>query len=576
MSAPDEGAATPVGSRVPTAPVDDFGHDAGSTCFDNGGGAMARLVPEDFSTEAMLYETERHVVEALLALPDSWFILPNVRLLRYDVERELDIVLLHPRLGVVLVEVKGFIPEVRRGIWRDEYGREVKSPIGQAMSNSYNLRARLTELWGTDGPARVPFAVAFPRAGTFDGTLPEDREEFHVLVSTDLADADLLEEKIVALASSTYLLNGFDEEMVNAIIDAVAPDAKFTWDAEGEHRRARNMLRKLSTQQVEGFASLDANRQVFVQGRAGTGKTRLARSWVRRAADDRHERVLLTCYNDPLGWSFRDDFEGNNNVTAAPFLQLLLGYVGLDAPPPGVDLNTWWNETLPDDAARAIAENGQRFDTVVIDEVQDFAPRWLKIAQMLLDPDGPRRMLLLGDEAQDIYDRGFEAPSVDDGWVHATMPRNCRNADIIARLLRRKLDGALPSPAAPPGWQCRFVSVADPEAMSATVGTLLNDLINESSRNPGSIGVVATSAALRNRLAIDHGLTQDPDGKSTCVGTPHRLKGLEFDTVILAVPDPNPTDVALYIGVSRAISELIIVGPQNVGLRLGLPLMATV
>jgi hypothetical protein len=36
MSAPDEGAATPVGSRVPTAPVDDFGHDAGSTCFDNG------------------------------------------------------------------------------------------------------------------------------------------------------------------------------------------------------------------------------------------------------------------------------------------------------------------------------------------------------------------------------------------------------------------------------------------------------------------------------------------------------------------------------------------------------------
>jgi superfamily I DNA/RNA helicase len=118
--------------------------------------------------------------------------------------------------------------------------------------------------------------------------------------------------------------------------------------------------------------------------------------------------------------------------------------------------------------------------------------------------------------------------------------------------------------------------VADPEAMSATVGTLLNDLIDASGRDPGSIGVVATSAALRDRLATDHGLTKDPDGKSTCVGTPHRLKGLEFDTVILAVPDPNPVDVALYIGISRAISELIIVGPQNVGLKLGLPLTATV
>ena len=48
-----------------------------------------------------------------------------------------------------------------------------------------------------------------------------------------------------------------------------------------------------------GARALDANRRVLVTGGAGSGKTRLAMAWARRAVG-RGERVLLTCYNDPL------------------------------------------------------------------------------------------------------------------------------------------------------------------------------------------------------------------------------------------------------------------------------------
>lgn len=531
---------------------------------------MARLVPEDYPVETIPHRTERQAVEALMALPDSWFIIPNLRLLRNNVERELDIVLLHPSRGVVLIEVKGWIPEVRGGLWFDELDRVQESPFNQAISNSFNLCGRIWDIVGKHALSKVPCAVAFPRAAEFTGVLPHDRDPWQVILGTDLADADLLDEKVVELASSTYLVNGFGVDAVNAIINELAPDAHFTWDADGEQRRARNMLRSLSNQQVEGFASLDANKRVFVRGRAGTGKTRLARAWVRRAVADRDERVLLTCYNDPLGWSFRDDFDGMDGVTAAPFLQLLCGYAGVDGPGADDDSDVWWNETLPELAMASLADLDVGFDTIVIDEAQDFAPRWLEIATRLLDPAGPQRVLLLGDEAQDIYGRGFVAPEADDGWVHAEMPRNCRNAEVIATLLRRRLDGARPSPAAPPGWQCQFITADDADAVSSTVGKLLGDLVGSQGRHPSSIGVVSTGAMLRNRLGDDHGLVRDPDGESTLVGTPHRLKGLEFDTVILVSDEPHPSDVKLYIGVSRAVSELIVVGPVEIADRLGL------
>lgn len=536
---------------------------------------MARLVPEDYPLDEIASDTERAVVEALLDLADSWFIIPTVRLVDYGVDRELDIVLLHPAMGVVLVEVKGWIPDIRAGAWYDEHGRPQESPFRQARTNSYALRKRLRSIVGESGIDRVPSAVAFPRSGEFTGILPDDHEGFNVLLGPDLSSRDLLAEKIDLLATSAYLINGFGVDAVNAIICELAPDAHFHWDAEREHRRARTMLRTMSRQQVEGFATLDANRRVFVRGRAGTGKTTLAQSWVRRAAADRGERVLLTCYNDPLGRSFALDFDGFEGVAAGPFLRLLLNTPGIpELGQPGTgasktEVTKWWNETVPEHFATHLPSDGAVFDTIVIDEVQDFSPRWLEVAELLLDPAGSRRMLLLGDDAQNIYGRGFAPPAPDDGWVLADMPRNCRNADAIATLLRRRLDGAKPSPAAPPGWPCRFIEAADLDSAAAITGKLLANYA-DAGRQPGSIGVVVSGTALRDHLANAFRLRIEPDDVNTCVGTSHRLKGLEFDTVIMAIDEPDIDDVRLYIGVSRAVSELVVVGPASVAERLGL------
>jgi hypothetical protein len=43
-------------------------------------------------------------------------------------------------------------------------------------------------------------------------------------------------------------------------------------------------------------------------------------------------------------------------------------------------------------------ETTERFDTIIIDEAQDFSPNWIELLIRLLEPDGPRRLLMLTDE----------------------------------------------------------------------------------------------------------------------------------------------------------------------------------
>jgi superfamily I DNA/RNA helicase len=119
-----------------------------------------------------------------------------------------------------------------------------------------------------------------------------------------------------------------------------------------------------------------------------------------------------------------------------------------------------------------------------------------------------------------------------------------------------------------------FHSATDIDNVAAVVEAEIERIVEDDLRDPTRIGIVTLHAEdrdqLRDRLDLvawdDRG-----DGAVVCE-TFRRAKGLEWDTVILVAP--RPTDGAemtpLYIGVSRAVSELIVVGSPEVADRLGL------
>ena len=213
----------------------------------------------------------------------------------------------------------------------------------------------------------------------------------------------------------------------------------------------------------------------------------------------------------------------------------------------------------------------ERFDTIVVDEAQDFAPEWLDLLERLLDPDGANRLLLVADAKQAIYSRGFEPPPVGDGWTHCRLITNCRNAREIATLLRRELGGAAAPGAGPDATDLRYVAVdADASAASSATRAEIDRLLAEE-RDPAELLVLTVSSALRERLIADLGLVRwEHRATGIVCENVHRLKGLEADTVILVADTPEVPDHLLYVGISRAVNELVVIAPTGVGARLGL------
>jgi superfamily I DNA and RNA helicase len=322
-----------------------------------------------------------------------------------------------------------------------------------------------------------------------------------------------------------------------------------------------------------------SNRRVIVRGGAGTGKTFLGLKWARSARNE-GDRVLLTCYNDPLSSSLQDQFgiALDDTITIGSFYDVALSLEGMpELEIPSLspkEMGEWWDTVATGHILHNWDKVGEYFDTIIIDEAQDFSPAWIAMLETLLDPDGRRRMLLLADEGQGIYSRGFVFPQADDGWVQVELASNFRNARPIAQVLRRGLGGA-PSPLySPEGLGVHFHPATDIDNVAAVVEAELERIIEDELRDPARIGIVTIHGndrdELRRRLELvaweDRG-----DGAVVCE-TFRRAKGLEFDTVILVAPKAQDAAevTPLYIGVSRAVSELVVVGSAEVADRLGI------
>lgn len=535
---------------------------------------MGTLVPADLPLSSLANDDERRVVAALCeGLSDGWLVLPHVQLRGRGRDHELDVVLVHPDHGVADIEVKGHPVQVREGLWCGRDGRPIEpQPFDQARTNAYALRDELRAAASCLRHLHVEHAVALPNTSGFDGDLPPGCERVQVLTAADLLDVS---DAVVDLMSARWSNQRLTTAQVEAIVGHLRPDAAFRWDPAARMRQARHRLDELGAEQVRVLERLDANRRVVGVGAAGTGKTRLADAWARRAYL-RGERVLLTCYNEPLADQIRDRAAPHDeSLVIGPFLRLALGFEGM--PPvevPDDADHEWWTITAVGHLVTHFHEVTERFDTIVVDEAQDFSPAWLALLETLLDPDGPRRMLIVADEAQELYQRGFAVPPPEDGWVRCELVSNCRNSQQIARLLRRRLHGA-PSPAVgPESVDLRWVPVdpGDPDAVVHAVVGELGRLLDDEERSRDQVAVLTVASTVRDRL-----LRTGPDlvrwehrADGVLVENVHRVKGLEFDTVVLVSDTDDVPEDLLYVGVGRAVGELVVIGPEGLATRLGL------
>jgi hypothetical protein len=421
----------------------------------------------------------------------------------------------------------------------------------------------------------VRYGVIFPNTTSFTGDLPASIRREQLFLGSDLAEIKFAIDELIRVTGRGMKMQ---RDHMKAVIDFLCPDADFSWDPEARIRMHRQRMEAICASQVRALERLDANRRVAVTGGAGSGKTRLALAWARRASIGRNERVLVTCFNEPLADQINGYLNGYEDVVAGAFLTVARSFEGMPlleepAEMTADEASTFWNETVIGHLHLNWPKITQKFDTIIIDEAQDFSPAWIAQLESLLDDEGPRRLMMVADSGQEIFSRGFRMPKADDGWTLCELVNNCRNSHQIARLLRTLLGGA-PAPEVGPETIGIDFDEATTEDYVAKVKAILDRQPDDGSELLAPVGTTAVlvpSVRLRDQLRAELGLgSWDERENKTVCETERRMKGTEFDTVILVDPEDRMDDRALYIGISRAINQLFVVGSRELGERLRL------
>jgi hypothetical protein len=311
--------------------------------------------------------------------------------------------------------------------------------------------------------------------------------------------------------------------------------------------------------------------RLHVDGTAGSGKTQLALA-EHRDAIARGARPLYVCYNRPLADHFAAIVPPGGEVcTFHTLCQRMLRDAGRS-----VDLSAPDGfERLEREAAQVAVDARWRFDTVVVDEGQDFPAAWRD--QVLRHAKPEARVIWLEDAMQALYQR---EPAPLPGWVTLHARANYRSPRDVVKLLAAILPPEVEIEAAGPfaGTGLELIEYEDTEGLMTGTKEAIRKCLSEGFRRhdiavisfrgrDGSalLGLDALGPHPIRRFTGRYDLLAQPvftEGE-LLVESVYRFKGQAAPAVVLSEVDFETLDARtvrkLFVGATRATMKLAIV-----------------
>ncbi|RPH46928.1 MAG: nuclease [Burkholderiales bacterium] len=544
---------------------------------------MARIIPDGWreladsdSTAAALPATAQRHRETLelfaRGLPDEYTVYHAVHWTTvergFSVYGEIDFVVVNRHGDVLLVEQKtGFLEEGADGLLKRERGRIRNVPV-QIARTVTTLRDKLARRPGCES-IRVEYLLYCP-----DYTVR--RIETAGLSADRLVDASR-RDRLVPVVREVLPPGRVGPSGANAPawqqVDRFFRDViELETDVNALVGQAQALVTRISGGLAHWARQLEFTPfRLHVDGTAGSGKTQLALA-EHRDAIARGERPLYVCYNRPLADHFSAIVPPGGEVcTFHTLCQRMLRDAGRS-----VDLSAPDGfERLEREAAQVPVDARWRFDTVVVDEGQDFPAAWRD--QVLRHAKPEARVIWLEDAMQALYQR---EPAPLPGWVTLHARANYRSPRDVVKLLSAILPPEVEIEAAGPfaGAGLELIEYADHEGLLAGTKEAIRKCLSEGFRRhdiavisfrgrDGSalLGLDALGPHPIRRFTGRYDLLAQPvftDGE-LLVESVYRFKGQAAPAVVLSEVDFETLDPRtvrkLFVGATRATMKLAIV-----------------
>lgn len=548
---------------------------------------MARMYPNqcDSSTRS---SAERRLYDAFRErLDDSYIVFHHVAWLSLDRRKqprdgEADFVLVHPKRGILILEVKGGgirrIPRANTWITIDAQGYEevIRNPVEQAKDSKFTLLTQLRTMLSRY--ITIGHAVAFPDIIVTATHLGTDLPREIILDAINMVDIATWVEQTFAYWNGTGLAEEGQPgtEGVQALISLLGKQWELRPALWGQFVAEDEQLVRLTEEQYSVLDGLNRHRRMVISGFAGSGKTMIAVEKATRLAQQGF-RVLLVCYNRFLARDLQQRLQKQERLSIHTFHELcvtLVEQAGIRFQEEVMRAANWYDQILPNALLEALDHLEMRFDAIIVDEGQDFLEGWWTPLQLLLQDPDQDVFYILYDDNQCIYGHPSTLPLHDPPYL---LTVNCRTTKRIHEQILHFYQGtSTPIARGPDGVPVEFQIYESKDYLQVELMTLLQKLTIEDQIPPEAILVLTPYSRKKSWIKAEQllgtvGLDWNPGPGQVRLATIHAFKGLERSVVILVELERWLTQGVqgidlkrlLYVGCSRAKNYLLVLLPKK-------------
>lgn len=524
-------------------------------------------------------EGERAVFDAIKSLDHrcsvfyslSWL---NPRYRGYaksPLQGEADFVIIDPRRGLLVVEVKGggIRYEGNRWIQTNTATKEEIQidPVAQANRSAHFLKDLITAKIPGGRHIGVFHAVWFPSVPFKPAALPLDCAPEMIFDERSLITPTAVIDRVFKFWEQQIRCEPMTAQQERAVLELIAPAYGVMPSFRSSMEARERQFVRLTSEQARIFDYLDEQERAVIGGPAGSGKTLLALESARRLSSSGHQVVYL-CYNSALRRFLRSS-HGIPRVTFDTFHSYAARCV------PGQDLD--FGELESTFLSSLAEDDGFSIPNLIIDEGQDFKDDWIE----WLAHRTQGRVFVFYDRNQLLFQPDLSA-WIKNADCRLTLKRICRNTQQIARTVARSI-GAAPTgtDALPCGSKPKLYRARTEQESAEITKGIVDQRIGRHGLSLRDIAILTPETIETSTLSgsqwVHCAVSQDFGDQALCFTTIRKFKGLETRVLILAdirlekLADPEYRRL-VYVGCSRAVHELhiVLLQPDEEAIRIAI------